>query len=133
PSALLTLLIHHFPKYNHHLLKGLYWVMPQLLASSARHPIRLMVAIVASSSSESGSRILPKKRCVHCGWRTFPACSSPPTCSVSRSNMQSGTNSKLASQARWIQGAGQESKQGFCVPACRVHHHEESLEKTELA
>jgi hypothetical protein len=33
PSALLTLLIHDFPEHNHHLLKGLYQVMQQLLVS----------------------------------------------------------------------------------------------------
>jgi len=32
PSVLLTLLIHDFPEHNHHLLKGLYQVMQQLLA-----------------------------------------------------------------------------------------------------
>jgi hypothetical protein len=31
PSALLTLLIHHFGKRNHHLLNSLYWVVQQLL------------------------------------------------------------------------------------------------------
>jgi hypothetical protein len=35
PSALLTLLIHDFARFNHHLLKRLYWVVQQLLVSCA--------------------------------------------------------------------------------------------------
>jgi hypothetical protein len=31
PSALLILFIRHFAKHNHPVLKGLYWVMQQLL------------------------------------------------------------------------------------------------------
>jgi hypothetical protein len=31
PSALLILFIHHFATHNHPVLKGLYWVMQQLL------------------------------------------------------------------------------------------------------